>query len=73
MIKYIPEPLGPRWNLLLMMVLRKLDLHLKNLYLPTPLVLGGVIASPFLTSIVEDWALIPRLNMVPGLMSGSGT
>ena len=65
MIKY---PLGPRWNLLLMMVLRKQDLHIKNLCLPTSLVLGGVVAIPFLIPIVEDRALAPRLNMVPGLI-----
>jgi len=68
MIKSIPEPLGPRWDLLLMMVLRKLDLHSKDLCLPTPLALGGVVASPFLTPIMEDRPLAPRLDMVPGLM-----
>ena len=43
-------------------------LHIKNFCLSTPLVLGGVVAIPFLTPIVEDWALAPRLNMVPQLM-----
>ena len=76
-IKRIPEPLGPRRGLLLMVILRnldllrKLDLHIKDLFLPAPLVLRGVVASSFLILIEEVRPLAPRLNIAPGLKFGS--
>jgi len=75
-IKPNPEPLGPRRDWLLMAILRnldllrKLDLHFKDLFLRAPLVLRGVVASSFLILIEEARPQAPRLKIAPGLMFG---